>query len=115
MGGPGRGDVRGGPATGGMRELAKDWVIVEKRTPHSIFGAKCLEGPNGGKHDSAMPFARKMLCMYGKAFGGEALLGGADAVRADAVSAIHSLFDGNLWGLREEDVAPCVKQIPAEV
>ena len=74
-----------------------------------------MEGPNGGKHDSAMPFARKMLCMYGKAFGGEALLGDADTVCADAVYAIHSEFDGKLWGLREEDMAPCVKQIPAEV
>ena len=35
--------------------------------------------------------------------------GGADTVRADAIHAIHSDFDGKLWGLREEGVAPCAK------
>ena len=61
-----------------------------------------------------LPAREQMLCMYGKAFGGEALLGDAATVCADAVYAIHSEFDGTLWGLREEDVAPCVKQIPLE-
>ena len=74
-----------------------------------------MEGSKGGKHDWAIPFAIKMLCMYGKAFGGEALLGDADTADVDATCAIHREFDGKLWGLSEEDVAPCVKRIPAEV
>ena len=55
------------------------------------------------------------MYMDGKVFGGEALLGDADTVCADAIYAAHSEFDGQLWGLCEEDVAPCVNQIPAEV
>ena len=65
----GKDDVRGGPATGGMQELAKDWVVVKKNgRPIQFFGAKCLEGSKGGKHDRALPFARNHVVHVWQSF-----------------------------------------------
>ena len=112
----GKGDVRGSPATGGMREFAKDWVVVKKNgRPIQLLEQSVWKDQKVANMTGQFPSREKMLSMYGKAFGGEALLGDADTVCADAIYAIHSEFDGKLWGLREEDVAPCVKRIPAEI
>ena len=87
----GKDDVRGGPAIGGMRELAKDWVVVKKNGRPIHFLERSVWRDQKVANMIGQCFCeRKMLCMYGKDFGGEALLGDTDTACADAIYAFHS-------------------------
>lgn len=109
------------PATGGIEEdpfkhPAKDWVVVKKRgRPAQIMERNVWKHEKVTSMVGILPAREKALYMYGQAFGGEVLFGDEEVDCTAALVAIHSEFDGKLWGLREEDVAPCVKSIPAEI
>ena len=104
------------PATGSMHAHTKDWVIVKapgcptRFVEHSVW-----KNSKRSSIVAGLPTREKALYMYTRAFGGDALFGEKEVDCAQALSAIHCEFDGNLWGLREEDVAPCVKSIPPEI
>ena len=108
------------PAAGGMDERAKDWVIV--KTPGcrqaQIMERSLWKQGKMGCMLGLLLVRERALYTYGQAFGGDVLLDDADTISDEiigALSAIHKDFDGKLWGLRDTDVAPCVKYIPQEI
>ena len=108
------------PAAGGMKELAKDWVVVRTGDGRAkIVESKVWKSAKMEHVLRLLPDREKALYRYGQVFGGDVLFG--DDVKDgrvevfEALSVIHKQFDGKLWGLREEDVAPCVKSIPADI
>ena len=106
------------PAAGGMHALAKDWVVVKKEgRATQIMERSVWKKEKMASMIGLLPTREKALYMYGQAFGGDVLFGDkdVDVDCIEALRAIHSEFDGKLWDLCEEDMAPCVKSIPAEV
>ena len=60
------------------------------------------------------PYQQRALNVYSRVFGGDALLDSTLAADNSDLAQVYSEFDGKLWGLQEEQVVVCMRQIPEE-
>ena len=61
-----------------------------------------------------LPHQQWALNVYSRVFGGDALLDSTLAADNSDLAQVYSEFDGKLWGLQEEQVVACMRQIPEE-